>query len=212
MLVWNKIFGLSGAEKTEKLFTKWLFSTMLVFGIAGLAASFTLSVEKYHLLQNPDTTLSCSFNIVLNCAPVMKTWQASVFGFPNSLIGVVSYPVVIVIALLGLARVSMPRWFLIGAQIGYTLGGIFAYWLFFQSVYVIQVLCPWCLIVTFSTTILLAGITHYNLRQNTFGFSKQTNKKIQMILNKDFDKLLIASWVMLLVALVILQFGDALLA
>lgn len=191
---------------------KALFITMLVFGFTGLAASFTLAVEEFHLLKNPDATLSCSINLVLNCSTVMKTWQASVFGFPNMFIGLIGYPMVIMIALLGLSRVTFPRWFAIGMEIGYSLGALLAYWLFFNSLYAIQVLCPWCLVVTFSTTLIWATATRYNVRNNTFRVSKARNKIIQNWLDKDFDKFIVACWIVLLVALVILKFGDGLIA
>lgn len=183
---------------------------MLAFGITGLLSAFVLTVEKFHVIENPNATLSCSFNLVLNCATVMQTPQASVFGFPNSLIGLMAFSVVIAVAVFGLAGARFPRWILIGANIGYLLGAVFSYWLFFQSVYVIQVLCPWCLVVTFGTTLLLATITHYNLRHNTFRFTSVTNDKIKQVLAKDFDKLVVAVWIVLLIALVFLKFGDSL--
>ena len=210
--MFNKFFKLQTKSKSELRSDKWVFGVMLAFGIIGLIASFVLAVEEFHLLKNPDSVLSCTFNLVLNCATVMKTWQASVFGFPNMFIGLIGFPLVIMIALLGLAQVRLPRWFLIGAQIGYVFWTLFAYWLFFNSVYVIQVLCPWCLVVTFSMTMLSATITHYNLRENTFGFSAKRNKAIQEFLFKDYDKLVVAVWVVLLVSLVFLKFGDALFA
>ncbi len=208
--MFNRLFKTQ--TKSEVQSDRWIFATMLTFGIIGLIASFVLSVEEIHLLQNPDSILSCTFNLVLNCATVMKTWQASVFGFPNMFIGLMGFPMVIMIASLGLSNVQLPRWFLTGAQIGFVLFTLFAYWLFFSSVYVIQVLCPWCLVVTFSMTMLSATITHYNLRENTFGFSAKNNKAIQEFLFKDYDKLVIAIWVVLLTALVFLKFGDALFA
>ena len=210
--MFNKIFRMQTQSKSELRSDKLIFGTMLAFGITGLIASFVLAVEEFHLLQNPDSVLSCTFNLVLNCATVMKTWQATVFGFPNMFIGLMGFPLVIMIALLGLSRVNFPRWFLIGAQIGIVFWTLFAYWLFFNSVYAIQVLCPWCLVVTFSMTMLSAAITHYNLRENIFGFKASLNKKIQEFLFKDYDKLAVASWVVLLVALVFLKFGDALFA
>jgi uncharacterized membrane protein len=208
--MFSKLFG--GKLEKEQLSNRWIFGLMLAFGITGLIASFTLAVEEFHLLKNPDTILSCSFNLVLNCATVMKTWQASVFGFPNMYIGLMGFPIVITIALLGLSSVKLPKWFLIGANIGYVFWTLFAYWLFFSSVYVIQVLCPWCLVVTFSMTMLSATITHYNLKSNTFGFSKKMHKKIDQFLAKDYDKLAVAIWVVFLVALVFAKFGDALFA
>lgn len=199
-------------SKSEIQSDRKIFAVMLLFGIIGLIASFVLAVEEFHLLKDPNSVLSCSFNLVLNCAGVMKTWQASVFGFPNMFIGLMGFPMVILIALLGLSQVRFPKWILLGAQVGYLLATLFAYWLFFNSVYAIQILCPWCLLVTFSMTLLSATITHYNLRENTFGFKTNVNKKIQEFLYKDYDKLAVAIWVVFLVSLVFLKFGDALFA
>ncbi len=204
------MFSFGKKKKEKRQSNTWLFATMLIFGIAGLIAAFDLSVEKIHLLQNPNAVLSCSINLVLNCSTVMQTWQASVFGFPNSYIGLMAYPVVITVAVAGLSGVQFKRWFLIAANICYGLGAIFAYWLFFNSLYDIQVLCPWCLVVTFSTTIIFSTITHYNFRENTFCFSKNSNKKIQELLARDFGKILTASWIVLMVALVLIKFGDSL--
>lgn len=206
------LFNLFGKSKREIESEKWIFGTMLAFGIVGLAASFVLAVEEFHLLQNPDTVLSCTINLVLNCATVMKTWQATVFGFPNMFIGLVGFPIVITIALLGLSRIKFPRWFLIGAEIGYVFWTLFAYWLFLNSVYVIEVLCPWCLIVTFSMTILTATITRYNLKNNVFKLSGHMHKKVMQFIEKDYDKLAVAIWVVFLVALVFAKFGDSLFA
>jgi uncharacterized membrane protein len=124
------------------------FGVMLAAGIAALTAAFVLTLEKFHLYENPNAVLSCSFNLVLNCGQVMETWQASVFGFPNMLIGLIAFPVIVTMALASLAGVKFPRWWLILANVGFLIGMVFAYWLFFSSVYVIQVLCPWCLICT----------------------------------------------------------------
>lgn len=204
------MFNFFGKKEREEKSRQTLFGTMLVFGIVGLIASFVLAVEEFHLLKNPDATLSCSFNLVLNCAVVMKTWQATVFGFPNMFIGLIGFPIVMTIAILGLSSIKFPRWFLVGAEIGITLWTLFAYWLFFNSVYAIQVLCPWCLIVTFSMTILLAVITRYNVTSKTFKFSKKTSKKIHQFFERQYDILAVAVWIVFLVSLVILKFGDTL--
>lgn len=185
---------------------------MLVFGIVGLIVSFILSIEEIHLIQNPDTVLSCSINIVLNCATVMQTWQAHVFGFPNMLIGLLSYPIVITVAVVALCGAKLPRWYWIAANVCYGLGLIFSYWLFFQSVYAIQVLCPWCLVITFSTTLLFATITHFNLRENMFNLGVKLNTKIQRYLEKDYGKMAVAGWIVVMLVLVILKFGNGLFA
>lgn len=197
-------------ETAQRRSHNWIFGVMLAFGILGLAASFVLSVEEVNLLKNPDALLSCSFNIVLNCSDVMKTWQASVFGFPNMLIGLMGFPIVITIALLGLSQVSLPRWFARSMELGLLVATVFAYWLFFNSMYVIEVLCPWCLVVTFSMTMLLAASTVYSIRENTFSFAKKIDARLKAFVDKSFYQLMVASWVVLMVALVFLKFGDSL--
>jgi uncharacterized membrane protein len=206
------MFSLLGKGDSTKNSNEWIFGTMLIFGILGLAASFVLAIEEFHLLKDPGAVLSCSINFVLNCSAVMQTWQASVFGFPNMFLGLIGYPIVITVAVVALMGVQLPRWFWNVAAICYGLGALFAYWLFFQSLYVIEILCPWCLIVTFVTTILFSTILHYCLRENTFQFNKTKDKKIQSILRDDIGKVVTASWLVLLVALVFIKFGDSLFA
>ncbi len=203
-------FSLFNRNKQTTRSNNWLFGAMLAFGIIGLIASFVLAVEEFHLLKHPDAVLSCSLNLVLNCSAVMKTWQASVFGFPNMFIGLIGYAVVVTVATVALTGAKLPRWFWLTANGCYFLGAVFAYWLFFNSLYVIEVLCPWCLIVTLATTILLATITHYNLRENMFGFGKPVNKKIQELLIKDVGKIVTIGWIVLMVVLVITKFGNSL--
>lgn len=197
--------GLSGSDK-------WIFGTMLVSAILAFLASFTLSVEKLELLKNPDAVLSCSVNMVLNCASVMKTPQAELFGFPNSYLGIIGFAIVITVAMGALMGAKYTRPYLVTAQVFYGLGLLFAYWLFFQSVYVIQVLCPWCLVVTVTTTLIFGALLRYNLRENNFGLSGKANKQVQEWLKKDYDKLIVAGWLVLMIALVVMKFGNALFA
>jgi len=210
--MFNKLFGALQKPKSDKRYRKVTFGLMLAGGIAALIAAFTLTVEKFHLYEDPNAVLSCSINIVLNCSTVMQSWQSHVFGFPNMLIGMVAFPVIIAIATLGLSGVKFPRWFLIAASIVLFIGTVFAYWLFFQSLYVIQVLCPWCLIVTTSTTIMLASFLHFNLKENTYRLKDELNKPIQRFLASGYHQMLVLSWIALMVVLVFVKFGAALFA
>ena len=76
---------------------------MLIGAILSLIAAFVLSVESYHLAKDPNAELSCSVNVVLNCATVAKHPTADMFGFPNSFFGMVAEPIVITVAIAGLA-------------------------------------------------------------------------------------------------------------
>jgi uncharacterized membrane protein len=189
------------------------FWTLLISATAALIAAFVLTMEKLHLLQNPDAILSCSFNIVLNCSTVMQTWQSHVFfDIPNMYFGMMAFPVIITVAVAGLWGTRFAKSFLVAANIGILLGTIFSYWLFFSSVYAIQVLCPWCLIVTAACTFMLAAITHINLKENSFKLSEARNVKVQAFLKAGYHQLIVASWLVLMTALVFIKFGSALFA
>jgi uncharacterized membrane protein len=120
---------------------------VLIAGVIGLASAATLTVEKIRLLQDPSYVPSCSINPVLSCGSVMATHQASAFGFPNPLIGIVAFSVVIVTGVLAVAKVRLPQWYWVGLAAGTGLGVVFIHWLIFQSLYRIGALCPYCMVV-----------------------------------------------------------------
>ncbi|WP_123023837.1 vitamin K epoxide reductase family protein [Mycolicibacterium stellerae] len=137
---------------------------VLIAGVAGLAAALTLTVEKIELLINPDYVPSCSINPVLSCGSVMITPQASAFGFPNPLIGIVSFTVVVVTGVLAVAKVALPRWYWGGLAVGTLFGAGFIHWLIFQSLYRIGALCPYCMVVWAVTIPLLVVVSSIALQ------------------------------------------------
>ena len=136
---------------------------ILIAGVVGLAAALTLTIEKIEILINPDYVPSCSINPVLSCGSVMVTPQASAFGFPNPLIGIVSFTVVVVTGVLAVAHVRLPRWYWAGLAIGTLLGVAFIHWLIFQSLYRIGALCPYCMVVWIVTIPIFWYVTLANL-------------------------------------------------
>ncbi|OBH99588.1 vitamin K epoxide reductase family protein [Mycobacterium scrofulaceum] len=128
---------------------------VLIAGVIGLAASATLTVEKIDLLLNPAYVPSCNFNPILSCGSVMVTPQASVLGFPNPLLGLVAFTVVVVTGLLAVTKVSLPQWYWIGLTIGLLAGAAFVHWLIYESLYTIGALCPYCMVVWATTVTLL---------------------------------------------------------
>lgn len=191
---------------------RWIFISMLVGALLSLLAAFVLSVESIQLAKNPDAQLSCSINIVLNCATVAKHPSANLLGFPNSFIGMMAEPVVITVAIAGLAGIAFPRRFMFVAQIGYTLGLIFAWYLFYTSFVVIGALCPWCLLVTLTTTMVWFAITRYNTREENLYLPKKASKTLQGWIAKDYDKFMLASIVVVAIAAIIIKYGDGLFA
>jgi len=198
------MFGLFDKEKIRK--EHWTFGVVAIFALVGLLCSLILSIEKLHLLENPGAELPCSINVFLNCATVMSTPESSLLGFPNSFIGMMIYPVLLTVAVIGFMGVRLPRPFMLLLQLGVTVEILFAYWLFFDSVFAIKVLCPFCLAVTFSSTMIFASVTRYNILENNLYLAPQTQKLAEKFLARDYDKLAIAGWIVLMVALVLVRF------
>jgi len=191
---------------------RWIFISMLVGAILSLTAAFVLSVEAIEIAKNPDAKLSCSVNVIINCATVAAHPTATMFGFPNSFIGLMTEPIVITVAIAGLAGIKFPRRFMFTAQIFYTLGLIFALYLLSISMFVIGALCPWCLLVTLTTILVWFAITRYNLREDNLYLPKHVSKRVHGWLDRDYDKLVMASIVVIIIAGIILKYGGDLFA
>ncbi|BBZ75080.1 membrane protein [Mycolicibacterium anyangense] len=137
---------------------------VLIAGVIGFVASATLTIEKVEMLINPTYVPSCSINPVLSCGSVMMTHQASVFGFPNPLMGIAGFAVVIVTGVLAVAKVRLPHWYWVGLLAGVSLGVVFIHWLIYQTLYVIGALCPYCMVVWSVTVPLWVVVASIALR------------------------------------------------
>ncbi len=189
---------------------RWIFTSMLVGSVLSLLAAFVLSTEAIELAKNPNTDLPCSVNAVINCATVNNHPTGHIFGFPNSFIGMMTEPIVITVAIAGLAGIAFPRKFMFAAQIGYTLGFIFALALFYISFVIIQALCPWCLLVTLTTILVWFAITRYNIRENNLYLPKKLEKSLHGFIERDYDKLAMWSLIVILVVAILIKYGDGL--
>jgi uncharacterized membrane protein len=181
---------------------------MLVSSLIGLVAALVLSIEALTLAENPFADLNCDINAVLSCGTVGLSWQASLLGFPNAYLGLIAEPVVITIAVAALGGVRFPRWFMISAQVVYFIGFAFAYWLFYQSYFVIGALCPWCLTVT--TTLVFVSITRINLLDGNIPLSASAYRSISGWLRAGADTLGAIIIFAVMAAMIVLKYGSAL--
>ncbi|MDF3288892.1 vitamin K epoxide reductase family protein [Streptomyces silvisoli] len=129
--------GLIGASRA--------FSVLLVVcGALGLLAAWVITIDKFELLKNPNFVPGCSLNPIISCGNIMKSAQASAFGFPNPMIGLVAYPVMMCVGMGVLAGARYRPWFWLGLQAGTLFGVGFVTWLQYESLYSIGSLCLWC--------------------------------------------------------------------
>jgi uncharacterized membrane protein len=190
--------------------TVWV--TMLIASAASLVASFVLSVDAITLAKDPDADLGCNINAVISCGTVAGSWQSTLFGFPNAFLGLVTEPVVITVAVAALGGVRFPRWFMLSAQVVYTLGLVLAYWLFEQAMFEIGALCPWCLLITLATTLVFFEMTYVNIRDDNLFLPRRVQSALSAFVRSNLDLMVVTAWVLVLVLAVVLKYGEALFA
>ena len=181
---------------------------MAISGAIGLIASFVLSIDFVKLAANPDAALGCSINSKINCATVAKDWAAHLLGtyFPNAFLGIAAEAVVITVAVALIGGVLFPRWFMLTAQGIYSVGFLFAWWLFAESFFRIGALCPWCLLITVTTTLVWAGLTRINVRDGNI-LPGPRGAGMRRFVAQGFDWYLTTGLILVLAVMVMVKYG-----
>lgn len=179
----------------------WL---LLIGGAIGLVASFVLTLDKIKLLEDPDFVPSCNINPVLSCGAVMAEDQAEAFGFMNPLIGLMGFAIVIAVGAALIAGAQFRAWFWIGLQVGVTFGIAFVHWLIFQTIYDINALCPYCMVVWVVTAPIFLYVTRRNLAVLATRLSGGSRKIVNVIV--DYHALILALWYIGVLVLIIEHF------
>ena len=172
----------------------WLYT---IGGALGLVAAVTLTLEKIERLKDPSYVPSCSINPVLSCGSVMDSPQAAAFGFPNPIIGVAAFAVVVTFGVVLLTGYAPPRRVWLGMQLGTTFGVVFVHWLIAASLYRIHALCPYCMVVWVVTIAIFWYTTLHNLRATRIGGTL-----------RKFHSGLLALWYVVIAALVLQAFWS----
>lgn len=208
-----------GAPQGGRHTAGWTYLIMLLASVVALVVSFVLSAETLQLARDPGTKLDCDLNAVVSCSTVAQSWQAEIIKFnglsyPNAFFGIAAEAVFITVAVIGLARVIVPRWFAVCTWLGGLAALAYAYWLFTQSVFVIHALCPWCLILMFSTTIQFMALTHASVVVQDLpkldGRFGSLRRGLDTYYRLNADLMVDVVWVLALVAIIVVKEGPAL--
>jgi uncharacterized membrane protein len=146
---------------------------LILAGLVGLTAAFALTLEKIHKLLHPEEAASCDYSVIVQCGKNLASWQGSLLGFPNPIIGLMAWSVVITIGVGILAGARYANWFWRGLNIGAAGALVFVIWLFSQSVFVLGTLCPWCMVTWSATIPLFWVVTFWTMKQGVWGTKVQ---------------------------------------
>jgi uncharacterized membrane protein len=183
--------------------TAWV---LVVGGILGLIAAFELTLEKVRVLADSSYVPACDLNPVLSCGSVIVTPQAEVFGFPNPVMGLAGFSVVITLGVLLAGKVVMPRWVWLGLNLGALLGFAFVQWLVWQSLYSIGALCPWCMVVWTVTAPIFVWVTSANLLSGRLPTPASWRSAISALVG--LRGLILMAWYVIVLGLIFVRWQD----
>jgi len=143
--------------------------TLIVTGVVGWWAAFSLTLDKIAVLKHADAVLDCNVSVLVQCGKNLGSWQGSVLGFPNPIIGLAAWiaPIIVGVSLLAGARFA--RWYWVLFNLGVAGAMAFVIWLMSQSIFVLGTLCPWCMLTWSMVIPLFFTVTVRNAAEGVFG-------------------------------------------
>lgn len=179
----------------------WL---LMVSGIIGLLASIMLTYDQVRIWQNPHYQPGCDLNPLISCGSVITSGQGELFHIPGPFFGLITFPVIITIGVAILAGARFKRWFWQGLQAGAAAGVLFALWMFWESLFRIHALCPFCLTVDVVMYVLFWYVTLYNLGEEHIKTPSWLARSVQFSRRHHLDILLV--WFLAVAAYTIYHF------
>ena len=179
---------------------------MIIGGTLGLLAAFELIIEKMRVISDPTYIPSCDINPVLSCGSIIITPQAEAFGFPNPILGLIGFSVVITIGVILVSGATLPRWLWLGLNAGALLGFFFIQWLIWQSLYSIGALCPWCMVVWAVTVPVVIWITAANLSSGRIPVPQGWQTIIKIL--ADLRVFILIAWYLLILGLIFVRWQN----
>lgn len=137
--------------------------SLIVGGLGGLIAAAALIVEKIESLAHPAAQLACNFSVLVGCSASLNSEQGSLLGVPNPVLGLMFWSAIVTIGVVIIA-VELPRWIWLLLTLGMTGALALVVWFIIQSIYVIGVLCPWCMLTWVMTIPLFLLVVWHALR------------------------------------------------
>jgi uncharacterized membrane protein len=192
------------AKKTLPTFAKVLPYILVIGGIIGLIAAGVLTYDHNKLAQNPNYIPSCNLNPIIACGSVIKSKQAQAFDFPNPYVGLVAFPMVITTGMALFAGAKFKRWYWWLLEAGTIFGLGFVHWLFFETVYRIHALCPYCIAVWIVTITTFWYVTLYNIQAGNIVLPKNIRPVTDFLVRHHLDVVIV--WFLILTLLILKHF------
>jgi uncharacterized membrane protein len=172
--------------------------------IIGLLASFFLTLSTLELYKNPAADIPCNLSPFVSCTSAALARQGAVFGFPNSLLGLVAFSMLFAVGVMLYSggRAKKPLWLLL--NLGLLAAVVFIHWFIYQSLVNLGTLCIYCMVIWAVTWPLFIYSTVWNYREEHF--SKISNKILKLV--DKYHLAFVVGWYLLVIFLVLFRFRE----
>ena len=196
---------MQSSVKKYMIFPAFLPWLLAIGGAIGTFVSLMLTIEEFHFLKNPSAPLSCDINPIVGCGSAMSTWQGHVFlGIPNQLFGIAAFAAIATLGVVLINNAKIPQWMWRALTAGLFGALLFVHWFIYQSIFVLERLCPYCM-ATWVVTIPMFWYTFLFALKS--GYLKQLRipaKAQSFMLAHHLDILFV--WFLLIIALIVQHF------
>ncbi|MEI7689594.1 MAG: vitamin K epoxide reductase family protein [Candidatus Saccharibacteria bacterium] len=189
-------------QKHDKI--KPLYAIITLAGIVGFAASFWQMLEKIAILKAPTAPLICDINSIFSCSNVLNVWQSSVFGFPNALMCIIFFVIMMTIGIVGLTGGTVAKNLRLVAQAMTLFFVGFGFWYLWQGIFVIGSLCIFCLFCY--SAVLAISFAWLRLNHSELPISKSARKFIDKTIADGSDLFIWLSIALIIIAEMVIQF------
>lgn len=191
-------------SRTKNMITNKKLSYILIFcSLIGLIASFVLTIDTIKLIENPNVELPCNINPILSCKSVASTWQSKIFGFPNPLLGIVAFSMLLTVGILLQNGGKPTKNFWILVNYGNLASILFVLWFIYQSVYKIGSLCLYCMTVWAVTWPIFLYTLIWSSSENYINLGDRFSKFLYRN-----HIVIFVSWYLLLILLILTRFRE----
>jgi uncharacterized membrane protein len=185
-------------------FAKVLPYILTIGGIIGCIAAAVLVYDSNKIALNPNYVPNCNINPIIACGSVIKSKEGTVFHFPDPYIGLVVFPMVITTGAALLAGAKFKRWYWLALEGGTVFGIGFVHWLFFETVYRIHALCPYCIATWIVTITTFWYLTLYNIQHGNIVVPKNLEPFTDFLIRHHVDVLVL--WFLIIFGLILKHF------
>lgn len=182
-------------------------ASFILIGVVGLIASFSLALERLASLIDPNRVALCDINPILSCGSVMSSTQASLLGIPHSFLGIAAFSALITVGIVLLAGAKLAQWFWGLLLLGSFIGFLSVQYLVYQSLFVLNTLCPWCMVVWLIVVPLFFIVTAYVTKYKLITFkSNFLNQSMSFIGRHAFT--ITVLWFIAVIYFIIVEFWS----